>query len=74
MDRPVPNRWTDHKGDGNIDEGIPPYVASLTPVKARMRYENANTAHQQPENAHHNNPVSDTDDRAMTRPGPGPIE
>src|ERR1700674_3818839 len=74
MDRPVPNRGPDHKGDGNIDEGIRPYIASLTPVKARMRDENANTAHQQSENAQHDDPVSDTDDRAVTRPGPGPIE
>src|SRR5665213_124433 len=74
MDRPVPNRRTDHKGDGNINEGIRPYVASLTPVQARMRYENANTAHQQSENAQYDDPVSDTDDRVVTRPGPGLIE
>jgi hypothetical protein len=39
-----------------------------------MRYENANTAHQQPENAQYDDPVSDTDDYAVTRPGRDPIE
>ena len=74
MDRPVPNRGANDKGNRKINEELCPYVASLTPVKARMRYENAHAAHEQPKHAQHDDPVSDTDNRAVALHGPRVIE
>src|SRR5437867_13057015 len=67
MIRPVPNRGTDDQRNGKINEGRGCETAGFAPVQARVTYENAYAAHQQANNAEHDDPVRDTNERDMAR-------
>src|SRR6266487_1017158 len=67
MIRPVPNRRTDDHRNGKINEGRGCETAGFAPVQARVTYENAYAAHQQANDAEHDDPVRDTNERNMAR-------
>src|SRR5881396_3873583 len=67
MVRPVPNRGTDDHRNGKINEGRGCETAGFAPVQARVTYENAYAAHQQANDAEHDDPVRDTNKRDMAR-------
>src|SRR6058998_3837383 len=67
MIRPVPNRGTDDHRNGKINEGRGCETAGFAPVQARVTYENADAAHQQANDAEHDDPVRDTNQRDMAR-------
>src|SRR2546421_3201611 len=69
MIRPVPNRGTDDQRKGKINEGRGCETAGFAPVQARVTYENAYATHQQANDAEHDDPVRDTNERDMARHG-----
>src|SRR5580704_13080139 len=66
MDGPVPDRRADDEGNGKVNQGLGPYATGLSPVQARVRYENPHAADKQPEDAQHCQPVREANNQEAT--------
>ena len=67
MQIPPPAGVADHEGNRKIDEGGSSQRPGFAPVKARMRYENHDTAIEQSNESDRRDPVRDADDRRVPR-------
>src|SRR5271169_3986957 len=67
MNGPVPDRGTDDKWNGKIDQGRGIEVAGFAPVQARVGYENTDAARKQGKYAERGDPMGDADNQETAR-------